>query len=237
MNMPTGRSALSAAQQRARLALRRGRYWGSDYVWIVRAIGQGLVDRDAPEGYADGWRSPVVLIPGVLEEWTVMRAIAERLHEDGHPVHVLPELRRNTATVAEAARLVAMYLESQALSDVVLVAHSKGGLIAKQVLLGETGERVRHVVAIATPFSGSVLARLIPLQMVRTLRPDDATILALAQRDDVNGKITSISPAFDPHIPGGSHLDGAINVPVEAMGHFRVLADPEVLAAVVAAAR
>jgi alpha-beta hydrolase superfamily lysophospholipase len=195
----------------------------------------GLVRRDVPAAYATGERAPVVLIPGVLEEWTMMRAIADALSAAGHPVHTLPELRRNTATVADAAALVAIYLAARDLSDVVLVAHSKGGLIAKSVLLGEEARRVRRVVTVATPFGGSVLARLVPHPVVRSLAPDDATIVELAGRDEVNHLVTSICPAFDPHIPGGSRLEGATNIPVAAMGHFRVLADREVIDAVVAA--
>jgi hypothetical protein len=120
---------------------------------------------------------------------------------------------------------------------VVIVAHSKGGLIGKQVLLDDVEGRVRRLVAIATPFSGSVLARLVPSRPVRAMGPDDATILALAGRPEINHLITSICPSFDPHIPTGSHLEGATNIPVAAIGHFRVLADPDVLDAVIAAVR
>jgi len=234
--MRSGEHRLGSRRFRARDGLRRGRAWGSDYWWVVRALGQGLVRRDVPSRYAQGTLAPVVLIPGVLEEWTMMRHLADALSRAGHPVHTLPELKRNTATVGDAALLVAAYLSGRDLNDVVFVAHSKGGLIGKQVLLGPEGHRVRRLVTVATPFAGSVLARLIPHPVVRSLAPDDRSIVELARRAEVNHKITSICPLFDPHIPGGSSLDGATNVRVSAMGHFRVLADDEVLVAVVAAA-
>lgn len=236
--MPTASQGERAfLRERARDALRRGWYWGADYRWITRAFGHGLVRRDVPHRYGHGWLSPVLLIPGVMEEWTVMRPVADRLSSAGHPVHVLPELKRNTVTVAEGAVLASAYLGARGLSEVVIVAHSKGGLIGKQVLLDDTERRVRRLVAIATPFSGSVLARLVPSRTVRAMSPDDATILALRDRTEVNHLITSICPSFDPHIPTGSHLTGAANIPVDAMGHFRVLSDPAVLAAVLEAAR
>lgn len=222
---------------RAREALRRGWYWGADYRWVTRAIGHGLIRPNVPHGYHHGWLSPVLLIPGVMEEWTVMRPVADRLSNTGHPIHVLPELERNTIDVVEGAALATAYLAAQDLQDVVIVAHSKGGLIGKQVLLDDVDRRVRRLVAIATPFSGSVLARLVPSRPVRAMSPDDATIVHLRNRAEVNHLITSICPSFDPHIPTGSHLEGATNIPVAAMGHFRVLSDPEVLDAVVTAAR
>lgn len=236
--MPTvSRPQVAAAVERAREALRRGWYWGADYRWVTRTIARGLIRPNLPHGYRHGWLRPVLLIPGVLEEWTVMRPVADRLNETGHPVHVLPELERNTIDVIVGAAMATAYLAAQDLRDVVIVAHSKGGLIGKQVLLGDAAQRVRGMVAIATPFSGSVLARLVPSRPVRAMHPDDATIVALRDRTEVNHLITSICPSFDPHIPTGSHLVGATNIPVAAMGHFRVLSDPEVLDAVAAAAR
>lgn len=228
MNMPI-------AERLHRLA-RRGWFWGADYRYVTRAFGGGLVRRAVPARYRQGSGRPVLLVPGVLEDWTMMRPVAERLSRAGHPVHTLPELRRNTATLVDGAAIAAAYLVARDLTDVVLVAHSKGGLVGKLLMLGEQGHRVRSLVAVATPFAGSTLARLIPWSVVRSLGPDDAFIRELADRVEINGRITSISPAFDPHIPGGSALEGAVNVEVAAMGHFRVLADPEALAAVVEAA-
>lgn len=238
MSTPTGsRQRLDEALARARELLRRGWYWGADYRWVTRGMGRGLVEREVPHHYTHGWAGPVLLIPGVLEEWTLMRPVGDRLNREGHPIHVLPELRRNTITVAEAAVLAAAYLESRDLRDVVIVAHSKGGLIGKRMLLDDARGRIRRLVAIATPFQGSLLARLVPAEPVRAMSPDDATIVDLAARTEVNHRITSICPTFDPHILEGSHLDGATNVAVDTIGHFRIMGDPEVLDAVAAAAR
>jgi hypothetical protein len=80
------------------------------------------------------------------------------------------------------------------------------------------------------------MARLVPSRTIRALGPEDPAIQSLAKRSDLNPQITSIYPSFDPHIPDGSQLDGARNVEVAAIGHFRVLKDPEALDAVAAAA-
>lgn len=238
--MPTGdrlpRFGLPGQADRVRLALRRGWYWAADYRYVARAQGRGLVTREVPDAYALGDRPPVVLIAGVLEPWTLLRPIADRLNAAGHPVHVIPELAYNVITVAEASELAAGVLASRGLRDVIVVAHSKGGLVGKHMLASDTEGRIRHLIAIATPFAGSSLAWLIPSPTIRALRPEDATIVELRSRAELNARITSIYPSFDPHIPGGSHLDGASNVTVAAIGHFRILRDPEVLDVVVAAA-
>lgn len=226
---------VDALVQASELA-RRGWYWGRDYAWVTRGFVDGLVRSEVPAGFAEGDRSPVLLLPGVVEEWTMMRLVAERLNREGHPVHVVPQLGRSTMAVPDGSAVVTAHLAARNLRDVVVVAHSKGGLIGKHVLTRDADSRIRRLVAIATPFAGSVLARWFPWSTVRALRPADSTIIGLQAATEVNHLITSIYPAFDPHIPGGSHLEGATNVPVAAMGHFRVLGDAEVLDAVAAAA-
>lgn len=232
MSTPTGdgRTARFAAP------LRRGWYWAADYRYIARAQGRGLLSREVPDGYALGERPPVALIAGVLEPWTLLRPIADALNAAGHPVQVIPELAYNVITVPEASELASGVLLERGLRDVILVTHSKGGLVGKHMLTMDADQRIRRLIAIATPFAGSTLARLVPSPTIRALRPEDATILQLAARTELNSRITSIYPSFDPHIPGGSHLEGATNVEVPAMGHFRILRDPEVINAVVAAA-
>lgn len=231
------------ARDRAGRALRRTWHRGADYGWALREIGRGIAFPRLPPRFAHGDLAPVLLLPGVLENWTMMRRIAERLNALGHPVHALPELRRNTVSVPQASALAEAYLERFDLRSTVLVAHSKGGLIGKHLLLGDargrvedrTRDRIDRLVAVATPFAGSSLARLVPHPAMRAFRPDDAVILALDAHPEVNGRITSIYPRFDPHIPSGSHLAGAVNIPVETAGHFRVLGDPAVIEAVAAA--
>jgi triacylglycerol lipase len=47
-----------------------------------------------------------------------------------------------------------------------------------------------------------------------------------------NARITSIYSRLDPLIPGGSELDGAKNVRLSVVGHFRPLASPALFVAV-----
>lgn len=204
----------------------------ADYAWALARIWEGAVRPAVPAGFGTGELGPVLLLPGVLEHWTMMRSIAERLNREGHPIHTLPELRRNTIPVSDAADLVAAFLRDRDLRDVIVVAHSKGGLIAKALLLGEETDRIARVIAIATPFAGSSLANWMPSRTLRALRPSDPTISGLVAQLEANSRIVSIHPPFDPHIPGGSRLEGATNVPIAASGHFRILGSPEVIDAV-----
>lgn len=209
-------------------------WWVRDYVYAVRGQVRALTGRDAPDALAEGRGTPIVLLPGIYETWRFMEPLANALHDRGHPVHVVTELGGNLRPVADAADRVAALLAARGLDDVVLVAHSKGGLIGKHVMaFHPEGERVRAMVAVATPFGGSRYSRLMPTPSLRAFASGDATMRALAAAAEANVRIVSVYGPFDPHIPEGSELAGARNVRLAGGGHFRVLADPRVIAEVI----
>lgn len=216
--------------------VRRGWYWWLDYWYVSAQQLRGLFARVPPE-FSEGTGRPVLLLAGVYEPWYFLRGMGKRLNEAGHPVHVVKRLGYNRTSITEAAEAVAGYLEDRDLRHVIVVAHSKGGLVGKQLMtIPAAAERTDGLIAIATPFSGSSLAPYVPSRTIRALGPADALIVALAANLELNARITSIFGEFDPHIPGGSELAGATNVRVPVVGHFRVLADARVIDAVLDAA-
>ena len=237
-----------------RAAVGRGRAWVLDYAYALSHQASGLLRPVDPAGYRDpagrrgpgddqtqgddrgparSLRPPVVLLPGVYERWQFMRPVADLLRDLGHPVHVVDRLRWNTAPVRTSAEHVAAYLQEHDLRDVLVVAHSKGGLIGKYAMVHlDPEQRIDRMVAVATPFGGSVYARFFLVPSVRAFSPGDRTLRLLAEELRVNGRITSIWAEFDPHIPGGSRLEGATNVELPVQGHFRILGSPELLEAV-----
>jgi pimeloyl-ACP methyl ester carboxylesterase len=218
-------------------ALRAAGWWVRDYAYAAVWQARAFANRTDPRRFRAGGLAPVLVIPGVYETWKFLQPLIVALHERGHPVHVVDPLRHNRRPVATGAQLVAEYLEAHDLHDVVLVAHSKGGLIGKHVMALTPGAaRVRGMIAVATPFGGSRYARLMVSPTLRSFSPRNATILALARETTVNARIVSLYGRFDPHIPGGSELPGAHNVMLETGGHFRILAHPRVIAEVAAMA-
>jgi triacylglycerol lipase len=209
------------------------RGWFLDYCYVAYWLTRSLFSRTSPEQFRHpptGPYAPILLIPGVYENWRFMQPIAAHVYRAGHPVHVLDNLGYNSGAIAAMARIVSDYLQRCNLQDVVVIAHSKGGLIAKHALADpDTARRVKHVIAINTPFSGSRYAYLFVLRSVRMFTPTGSTIKGLALNNAINRQITSLYSVFDPHIPESSHLAGAENVILPTIGHFRPIADARTL--------
>jgi pimeloyl-ACP methyl ester carboxylesterase len=216
--------------------LRKVVWWVTDWFWTLRAHWWAL-QRPSADAFRDGDLAPVIAVPGVYESWHFLLPEIRALHDAGHPVFVVDGLGYNLRPVEDGARLLADRVAALDLHDVVVLAHSKGGLIGKLAMSAlDPGGRIDRMIAIATPFGGSRLARYVPGRTLRAFRAVDPTLAGLARNLEVNGRITSVFGPFDTLIPDGSVLAGATNVPVAQGGHFLLLTSPEVVRAVVAAA-
>ena len=213
--------------------LREARWWLLDYGYAATQQTRAFLSRARPEDFRSGARAPIVIIPGVYESWQFMRPLIRTLHDHGHPVHVVAKLGRNRRSLAKAAATVAAYLEREDLHGVIIVAHSKGGLIGKRLMTTDgPGRRVSAMVAISAPFGGSRYARYWVVPSIRAFAPANVALHDLGLDRRVNHRIVSIYGVFDPHIPEGSELVGARNIRLRVGGHFRLLGDPRTVRAV-----
>lgn len=211
-------------------------WWVQDYLYAAGRQLLSAVSRTSPDDFLGGAGRPVVVIPGVYEHWRFMLPLVRRLHAAGHPVHVVSLLRWNRLAVPKAADLIAGYIREKDLSDTMIVAHSKGGLIGKFVMMKlDREQRIAGMVAVCAPFSGSRYASYMLLPSLRAFSPRSAVTMQLSREERVNKRITSVYGIFDPHIPEGSVLPGARNVQLDTAGHFRTLAHEDTIRTILAA--
>ncbi|WP_111720239.1 triacylglycerol lipase [Homoserinimonas sp. OAct 916] len=211
-----------------RNALQKGAWWVADYAFVAYWQCRAIFGRARVNDYRSGQKRPVLVIPGVWERWSFMLPLVRAAHSAGHPVFVVTALGGNRAPVDESAQTVAAFIQANDLEDVLIVAHSKGGLIGKYVMAYRDERcRITGMVAVSTPFNGSNYARFLMLPSLRAFSPDDPTVRRLAASREVNPRIVSVYAQFDPHIPGGSGLLGAQNIELPTGGHFRILAKPQ----------
>lgn len=218
--------------------------WARDYAFALRMHLRSQLDPRPPRMLGSRAASVhVVLIPGVVERWHFMAPLAERIARAGHAAHFVPELGRNLRPVLESAPVVGAVVDRVAAANpharIVLVGHSKGGLIGKRVLVDRALDASRPqpagLVALATPFAGSSRAKLLPGGYIREFDPSNAMLAALAAERSADGRIRVVLPRIDPHVPENRVPDGMRGVRLQAAGHFRPLATREAAGAVLAA--
>lgn len=204
-------------------------YWILDYIYALRYQLLSIFDHEESVHYQHRGQQTVVLIPGIYENWHFMKPIAQSLYDANYDVHVIDGLGYNRGTVEAMAEVVSTYIVTHNLKDVILVSHSKGGLVGKYLLSAYNQKRsIKGLVALNAPFSGSRYAYVLPVRSLRMFIPTSPILTTLAKDRLVNSQIVSIYGIFDPHIPGGSKLEGAHNIQLPTYGHFRTLSDSAV---------
>ncbi|MEK7465318.1 MAG: hypothetical protein AAB631_00915 [Patescibacteria group bacterium] len=112
-------------------------FWVHDYLHAIHKQSYAFLYRKPPAhylGYVKHDKKPIILIPGVYEKWHFLKALADPLSRMGHPVYALEHLGYNTKEIHRSAQLVRELIDKQNLNNIVILAHSKGGLIGKYLL-------------------------------------------------------------------------------------------------------
>ncbi|GAB4099431.1 hypothetical protein [Sinomonas halotolerans] len=191
--------------------------------------GDLAVVRTTP-GTPGGGLPAIVLVPGIYEPAAFLSPLREWLHERGHRVVEVPALGWNLHTVPASAELVVQRLEELGIRGAVLLAHSKGGLIGKQLMVSGPPGLAAGMIAVNTPFEGHRFSRLGPTEALRGFHTRHPVILSLAAELEVNARIVTVSAEVDPVAMRGMRLAGARNLTVPVVGHFRILGHPLFLA-------
>ena len=224
---------IRAAVSRARAAATD---WGIAGRDMTAALWHHVLPRRHPgsHDHSPGCRDiPVVLLPGILEPWSYLAPLARWLGRHGHPVVFVKTLGWNLHNLDASAERCLAALRQRGIRRCVLVAHSKGGLIGKSVLLRQGDDDVAlGLVAVATPFGGSSIGRrlhgLVARSPLGLFSPGNPVLRGLAGEAAVNAHIVSLAPAWDQVIPEGSRLEGATNVELDVPGHFRPMREESV---------
>jgi len=215
--------------------LKKAKAWAVDYAHLIKGATVMYLRHTPPKhylGYVKEGKTPIIILPGIFGRWAFLKPLADNLSLQGHPVYIVPKLGNNIGDIPSSAQKVKEVIVENNLKHVVIVAHSKGGLIAKYLIAHDNAHHeVAGLVAIATPFSGSAIGKLVPHYSIRELDVDSEIIKYLSVHKTVNHKIISIIPLYDNHVwhDQGSFLDGALeNIRVSTSGHHKVLNDKQV---------
>src|SRR6266545_6057225 len=177
---------------------------------------------------------PVLLVHGVLCNAGVWYGFRRRLGALGvGPIYALsygPPLASIERFAEQLAARIDDVLAATGARDVVIVAHSMGGLVSRAYLRRFGGTKVRRLITIGAPHRGSMHARFFPGQSLAEMRPDNAWLEELNVERAQGVPVVSLWSWHDSMVTPqtSSYLDWAENVVLTGIGHNALLFDDTV---------
>jgi triacylglycerol esterase/lipase EstA (alpha/beta hydrolase family) len=200
-----------------------------------------LVMGDARPPPNSSGRLPVLLVPGYVCNRALWWAFARALRARGQAcwaVTLEPVYGRIDDLVRPLAAAIDEVLSETGRPQVVIVAHSMGGLVARAYLRDYGARKVARLITLGSPHHGSMHACLGAGLNAREMEPGSAWLAALAAAEGGGFPVpfTSIFSYHDNFVapPASSGHPSAINVPLVAVGHLSLVFSPKVLGLVVA---
>ena len=205
---------------------------------VPRMIGYRWLMADPPPARAD---LPVLLLHGVMCNAGVWHPLKRHLAARGiGPLYALsygPPLASIEAFAEQAAAKIDAIIAATGAAQVVIVAHSMGGLVARAYVRRWGGAKVRRLITIGTPHRGSMLARGLPGRSLSQMRPDSPWLAGLGASALASPPpIVSLWSWHDSMVAPqtSSVLDHAENVALVGIAHNALLSHREVLERVAA---
>ena len=177
-------------------------------------------------------RRPIVLLHGHYYTKASLTVLRDRFVRDGWPEKrvIVFDLATTACTHDWAlvlAKKVDQVLRASGCPTVDIVAHSRGGLAARDYIRNLGGaRRVAHLVTLGTPHHGTWSSRGCPGCGCREMRPGSAYLKRLNAGDETPGPtgVTSIYSRQDGVVPArSSWLRGARNVEMRGVTHTDLL--------------
>lgn len=192
-----------------------------------------LLRPDPPAAPSD--RPAVILAHGCFVNRGCFLHLVRSLEAAGVVPIFTPNLRSWLAPIERMEQGLAAEIERVAAATgrkVIVVAHSMGGLGAREVLAHRGTRHVARLVTIASPHHGTVLAYLGIGANARQMRPHSDFLRTLAHAEGAHGPgipATSIHSAHDNLVApqDTSRLPWARSIVMSGIGHVDILGSPE----------
>lgn len=210
-------------------------YWIIDYYYLFLGKLMSLFFTNPPPDYLNHvvkGKNPVILIPGNSNKWGFLKKMSDTISHLGHPVYAVDKLKSNLFDIPTSAKIVREIIDKNNLKNVILLGHSKGGVVGKYILIHNNKDnKVSRLISIAAPFSGTSISNNLPNKSFKELSTKSKIIKEINSNKTVNSKIVSIMPEFDNHVWSDkkSNLEGALNIIVPIKGHHKIVFDKDVI--------
>ncbi|MGV0976437.1 MAG: alpha/beta fold hydrolase [Azonexus sp.] len=170
---------------------------------------------------------PLLLVHGYGCSRGVWWFLRRQLEAAGHvvaTVSMTPPYTSIGKLVPQLAQRIEEVCASTGANQVVLVAHSMGGLVCRSYLARHGSGRVERLITIASPHSGTELAHIGIGKNAREMEPGSQWLQDLASADVPVHAIAIRTPHDNYVMPqDNQRLPGALDVELDGIGHLALL--------------
>ena len=173
--------------------------------------------------YLKNHSNDVLLIHGLSGNWRDMGKIADYLYEKEYNVHFSDFLGKNLNNLNYSEKVIGEYIQGNNLNNLLIVAHSKGGLITQRLLQNErVSAKINKVITLNTPYKGSLWANIV-FRELGTRR--------LKENHFVDDRIVNIHSKRDELVIPNKNLqlETGENIMLDILGHNNILYSEETL--------
>ena len=172
-------------------------------------------------------KRPLLLVHGYGCSRGVWWFLRRRFEAAGHvvaTVSLAPPYTSIGKLVPQLAQRVDEVCQATGADQVILVAHSMGGLVCRSYLARHGRERVARLITIASPHSGSELARIGIGKNAREMEPGSQWLNDLAAEEVLVPTVSLRTPHDNYVMPqDNQRLPGAQDVELAGIGHLATL--------------
>ena len=172
-------------------------------------------------------RHPVLFVHGYGCSRGTWWWLRRRLEAAGHvvaTVSLVPPYTSIGKLVPQLDQRIAEICATTGAGQVVLVAHSMGGLVCRSYLARFGSERVTRLITLATPHAGSEIARIGIGQNAREMEPESLWLRDLGA-EALTVPVVSVRNVHDNFVMPADlqRLPGARDVTIDGTGHLALL--------------
>lgn len=179
---------------------------------------------------------PVLLVHGFFSNagfwWDMKRWLRRHGVSNLYTMNLEPLFGDLDPMADQLERRIREVLVRSGTEQLVLVAHSMGGLVCRAYLARHGGDRVRRMVTLGSPHNGTLLARLLPGANLVQMRPGNRWLTRLndGQRGGLPAPTVSIFSFHDNIVvpQDSAQLMAASNIPVAGVGHLEMAFSPRI---------
>ncbi len=177
-------------------------------------------------------RHPVLLVHGYGCSRGAWWWLRRRLEKAGHTVATIsltPPYTSIGLFVPQLAKRIDEVCTASGAPQVILIAHSMGGLVSRAYLARHGSAQVAGLITLATPHAGTALARYGIGRNAREMETGSLWLRDLA-REKITVPVVSLCTPHDNFVMPQDlqRLDAARNIPISGLGHLAMLYSPRV---------